>query len=176
MSFFKNTIQKLFIFATDVDGAAKTGLAATITAQISKDGGTTYATNDTNPTELDATDAPGIYYFDTTAAETNCDCVILQAVSSTAGVTIRPVVIYTDLYRINAAVATDAGNSTTSFKTTLTSATDDFYNDAFLLITSGTLTGQVRMVTNYVGSSKIITCDAFTAIPADAVTFVLINQ
>ena len=176
MSLFKNTIQKIFIFVTDYNGAAKTGIAATITAQISLDGGTTNATNDANPTELDATDAPGIYYFDTTAAEMNCDCVVLQAATTTAGCTIRPVIIYTDLYRFNAAVATDAGNSTTSFKTTLTSAVDDFYNYAFLLITSGALLGQVRRVTDYVGSSKIITCDAFTSIPADAVTFVLINQ
>jgi hypothetical protein len=72
MAVYKNKIsQKVACFAYDsTDGSAKTGDAAQITAQISKDGAATAATNDVNPTELDATDAPGIYIFDMTQAET----------------------------------------------------------------------------------------------------------
>ena len=78
-----------------VANAPKIGDAANITAQISLDGGATAATNDTNPTELDATDAPGVYIFSMTQAETNADLVILHAVSSTADIQLDTVIIYT---------------------------------------------------------------------------------
>ncbi len=73
----------------------KTGDAANISAQISKDGAATAATNDVAPTELDAADAPGIYLFNMTQAESNGDLVILAAVSSTADIDLQPVIIYT---------------------------------------------------------------------------------
>ncbi len=73
----------------------KTGDAANITAQISKDGGACAATNDVHPTELDAVDAKGIYIFDLTQAETNGDMIVLSPVSSTADITLKPVIIYT---------------------------------------------------------------------------------
>ena len=94
---FKNVAsQKLAVFAwNNASGAPKTGDAGNITAQISKDGGTTAATNDVAPTELDATDAPGVYLFDLTQAETNANLVILSAVSSTADIDLQPVIIYT---------------------------------------------------------------------------------
>jgi len=94
---FKNVAgQKIAVFAWDnASGAPKTGDAANISAQISIDGGTTAATNDTAPTELDATDAPGIYLFDMTQAESNGDLIILSAVSSTADIDLQPVIIYT---------------------------------------------------------------------------------
>jgi hypothetical protein len=93
---FKNVAsQKVAVFAWDnAAGAAKTGDAANITAQISIDGGATAATNDVNPTELDATDAPGTYIFDLTQAETNGDMIILQAASATSDIEIRPVFAY----------------------------------------------------------------------------------
>ncbi len=97
MPFYKNTSsQKIFIFAWDsINDSGKTGDAANITAQISKDGGTPAATNDTNPTELDATDHPGVYYFDMLQAETNADAIILSAVSSADDVLIDPMIIHT---------------------------------------------------------------------------------
>lgn len=88
--------QKVAVFAWDnANGIAKTGDAANITAQISIDGGVSAATDDTNPTELDATDHPGTYLFDTTQAETNGDLIIITAVSSTDDIDIKPVFIYT---------------------------------------------------------------------------------
>jgi len=94
---FKNVAsQKIAVVAYDTSGEDyKTGDASNITAQISKDGGATAATNDVNPTELDATDAKGVYLFDMTQAETNADLIVVSAVSSTANITIEPVVIYT---------------------------------------------------------------------------------
>lgn len=109
MTIYKNVgSQKLAIFAYDsTDGSAKTGDSANITAQISLNGGTTAATNDTNPTELDATDAPGIYIFDLTQAETNADLIIVAPVSSTGDVLIDPIIIYT-IPGTNTAIAANA--------------------------------------------------------------------
>lgn len=98
MPLYKNVAsQKIAVYARDTaNDTEKTGDAANITAQISIDGGATAATNDTNPTELDATDAPGIYIFDMTQAETNGDMIILSPTSSTGDVQLEPVIIYTD--------------------------------------------------------------------------------
>ena len=107
MPFYKNVAsQKIAVFAWDTDDSTeKTGDAANITAQISKDGAATAATNDVNPTELDATDAPGIYIFDMTQAETNADMVILFAKSATSDIKIEPVNIYTDTLQSVANIA-----------------------------------------------------------------------
>lgn len=78
---------------------------------------------------------------------------------------------------ITGTVTTDGGNSATSFETDLASAVDDFYKDAYLKITSGALQGQIKKVTGYVGSTKIITVSGgFTGTPADGVTFDIINE
>lgn len=97
MAIYKNaTSQKLAVFAYDLtNGTPVTGNASNITAQISLDGGATAATNDVNPTELDATDAPGIYIFDLTQAETNADLLIVVPVSATSDVELDPSIIYT---------------------------------------------------------------------------------
>jgi len=94
---FKNVAsQKVAVFAWDnAAGAAKTGDAANISAQISKDGAATAATDDVAPTELDSTDAPGIYIFDMTQAETNADLVVIAPVSSTGDIVLRSVILYT---------------------------------------------------------------------------------
>ena len=90
--------QKVAVYAWDnAAGAAKTGDAANITAQISIDGAACAATDDTNPTELDATDAPGTYIFDMTQAETNGSLIVIQAVSATSDIEIRPVYHYPTL-------------------------------------------------------------------------------
>lgn len=103
---YKNVAsQKLAVYAWDsINDSGKTADAANITAQISLDGAATAATNDANPTELDATDAPGIYIFDLTQAETNADMIVLSAVSATADILIEPIIIYTaDLNDLSAA-------------------------------------------------------------------------
>jgi len=88
--------QKVLIFAWDtVARSPKTGDAGNITAYISKDGGAAVQSDDDNPTELDATDLPGIYAFDLLQAETNCDLFALKAGSSTADVEVDPVIVYT---------------------------------------------------------------------------------
>jgi hypothetical protein len=89
--------QKIAIYAHDTSAdAAKTGDAGNITAQISLDFGAATATDDTNPTELDATDHPGVYYFNLTQAETNADVIVISAVSSTGNVAIDPIQVFTN--------------------------------------------------------------------------------
>lgn len=74
-------------------------------------------------------------------------------------------------------VVTDGGNSASSFKTSRTEATNDYWMDALLLITSGALVGQIKKVTAYDGTTKVITVDTgFTGTPADDVTFLLVNR
>ena len=94
---FKNVAsQKVAVFAWDnAAGSAKTGDKVQISAEISKDGGASAATNDAEPTELDATDHPGIYIFDMIQAETNADLIVITPVSSTTDIVLRPVIIYT---------------------------------------------------------------------------------
>lgn len=97
MAIIKNTSgQRLPVYAVDANGAAVTGDAANITAYISKDGGTPVATNDTNPTELDATNTPGLYIFSLSKSETNCDLLVLTPTSVTSGVILSPLIIYTE--------------------------------------------------------------------------------
>lgn len=94
---FKNVAgQKVAVYAFGtVAGVGKSGDAANITARITKDGGASAATNDANPTEIDATFMPGLYLFDMTQAETNADLVIVHPLTVTADIQIEPIFIYT---------------------------------------------------------------------------------
>jgi len=94
---YKNVAsQKIAVFAyTPADGAAKTGDAAQITAYLSKDFAAGAATNDTNPTELDGTNMPGWYVFDLTQAETNAEVIVLAPKSSTSGVVLDQIQVFT---------------------------------------------------------------------------------
>lgn len=91
---FKNVAsQKVRVFAFADAGHASldagepvTGDAANISARVAVDNAALAASNDTAPTEIDATNAPGFYEFDPTQAETNGDVVEWYPKSSTAGV------------------------------------------------------------------------------------------
>lgn len=148
MAIYKNVAgQKVAVYAFDGTTAAgsdpaKTGDAANITAQISLDGGVAASTNDVNPTELEATDHPGIYVFDLTQAETNADMIVLSAVSATGNILIDPVVIYT----LPEPVAiTDVISDGTALN--CTSGTLD------AVTTAGSVTGAVGSVTGNVGGN-----------------------
>ena len=179
MSIYKNVAsQKIAVYAVDANGDPVTGDAANITAQIGIDWGTPAATNDANPTEYESTDFPGWYLFDLTQTETNAAVIALAPVSATDGVYLEPIIVSTRPLpsHTTGSVQTDGSNAATTFKTDLSETTDDHWKDAFLLLTSGSLAGQVRQVTGYNGTTKFITVDAFTGTPADGVTFVLINR
>lgn len=73
----------------------KTGDAANLTAYVKKDGGAVTALTDTSATEEDATNAPGLYTFDVAQAETNADRLLFSGKSSTSGVRVIPLTVYT---------------------------------------------------------------------------------
>lgn len=116
MAVYKNKAsQKVACFAYDsTDGSAKTGDESNITAQISIDGAATAATNDTNPTELDATDAPGVYLFDLTQAESDGDLLVIAPVSATSDILIEPLIVYTEPEQRSANVTAMAADTLTA--------------------------------------------------------------
>jgi len=75
-------------FATDADGG-KTGDKAQFTLKLVKDG--VLDGVDGSITEVDSTNAPGMYWVPLTAAENTGSMITLCGVSSTSGVTINPV-------------------------------------------------------------------------------------
>ena len=95
---FKNVAAKFIVFAFDATtNVPKTGDGANITAYVSKDYGTVTVLADTTATEMDATNAPGYYLFDAAQGETNADCLLVTAKSSTANIKLigAPATIYT---------------------------------------------------------------------------------
>lgn len=88
--------QKIALFVYDsATGAPKTGDASNITVYVNKDWGGVTALGDTSATELSATNDPGSYSFDLTQAETNASTLRFSGKSSTAGVAVVPLTVYT---------------------------------------------------------------------------------
>ncbi len=113
MSLMRNVAsQQVAVVARDVNNIPIDDAAANITAKISKDGAGAVATNDVNPAELSAADAPGVYLFDMTQAETDAGLVVLQAVTTTSGVHFDPVLIHSDNQAIGAGGITAAAFAT----------------------------------------------------------------
>lgn len=113
--------QKIAVYAYLTTGdtpGPKTGDAANITAKIFQDGGAAATTDDANPTELDSTNAPGVYLFDLTQGESNADLIVLKAVSATSGVMIEPVILYTEAWPTATEIATAVWNALTSTMST----------------------------------------------------------
>lgn len=71
----------------------------------------------------------------------------------------------------------DASPTTTDFDgDSGLSSTNDFYNEAFLMFVTGTLAGIARQITDYVGSSRNLTVDAFPSAPSNGDEFVIIGN
>ncbi len=71
----------------------------------------------------------------------------------------------------------DTSASPTSFITALTNSTDDFYKNAVLTFTSGSLNGQSRRISAYNSTTKTITLDpALTSAPANGDGFTIVKQ
>jgi hypothetical protein len=172
--------QKIPVYAHDIlNDTGKTGDAANITARVSLDGGAVAQSNDANPTELDATYAPGVYIFDMTQAEMNCEMGILYAKSATANIKLDPVIYLPqpDVPGTFGAV-NDASPSTTEFDTDITEATADHFKDAYLHFLSGANTGQSNPISAYAlsGGKGVFTTSAFTDAPATGDRFVVLGS
>ena len=89
--------------------APKTGDAANHTLKVIKDG--TAATPTNSPSEVDATNCPGVYKLALTAAEMGYNTVSVAGKSSTASVAIIPIHITTEGGNLDAAVSSRAPES-----------------------------------------------------------------
>ncbi len=58
-----------------------------------------------------------------------------------------------------------AGAATSITLSTMASASDDFYNNYYITIVEGTGAGQIRQITDYVGSTKVATVATWTTNP-----------
>jgi hypothetical protein len=94
--FFRNLAnQGVYLYALDGSGNPKPGDAANITATISKDGNlTAVATATAHPSPV--ANQPGVYWLPLSQAETDANAFSVYPVSSTGGVTLDPVIAYTD--------------------------------------------------------------------------------
>jgi len=93
---FKGVATKITLLAIDtVTNSPKTGDAANLTAYVKKDGGTVTVLADTSATEDSATNAPGLYTFDVSAAETTADWLEFSGKSSTTNVRLIPKTVFT---------------------------------------------------------------------------------
>lgn len=163
----KNAAGKLFVYAHNIlTDAPVTGDAANITAQVSIDGGASAAVADTNPTELAATDHPGVYVFDLTAAETNGDVLCVSATSTTDGVQLNPQIVYTlpadlddDIYIAQVDRVIDDANARDEY-------TVVWYRDG-VPVTSGITLPKIQVVQRSDGSD-LVTESAMTQIGSTA--------
>lgn len=168
--------QKIAVYAWDTaNDVPKTGDAANITAQISKDFGAAAATNDTNPTELDATDHPGIYVFDLTQAETNADAIVISPVSGTSDIVLEPVQVFTEnraMYGIKAVGTAQAADATS---VTLAAA-EAFANDTLIgniISVYGSDQGYSQEKVILDSAGDVVTVSAFTVTPTGTITYVI---
>ena len=88
--------QSITMLAIDTaTGKPKTGDAANLTAYVSKDDGAVTALGDASASELNATNAKGLYTWTLTQAETNADKLVFSGKSTTTNVELIPVTVYT---------------------------------------------------------------------------------
>lgn len=181
---FKNLAgQKIRVLALDSAGAPKTGDAANITAYIAKDRGTLTALTDTTATEISATNAPGVYEFDVSQTESNCDVFDITGKSATAGVSIVPQLNQHTVRAQLFATGTVGGTpSTTSIPTSALSiagAAADQFKGRIIVFDANTATAALRgQATDITASTNAatptFTVSALTTAPAVGDTFHII--
>lgn len=130
-----------------------TGGLTGMDAEISGDGGA-FADIAASEAEVGVT---GYFTCDLAATETAYDHVIFQFKATNAGAV-------TFIEHIDFEPALDSGVAQAGASGTITlraaaSATNDLYNGAVIEIVRGTGAGQIRTVTDYVGSTKVATVD-----------------
>lgn len=144
--------------------------------QISKDGGA-FANITTLPTVSPASGRS--VQVSLSATEMAADSIVIQFVDA-AGAEWND--LFVDLqtdgvltgFEVDDAVATP---TTTVFRTSLTEATDDHFNDMFAHFISGNLQGQSRKISDYDGTNKEITlATALTEAPADGDKAIIVGR
>ncbi|MBI5071788.1 SH3 domain-containing protein [Candidatus Falkowbacteria bacterium] len=113
-----------------------------------------------------------INWSDVTTIKNNVDTINTNVNTINANVD-----ILIGAFIVTQSTVNDASPSVTSFITSLTNSTDDFYKNSVLTFTSGALNGQVRRISAYNGTTKSITLDpALTSAPANGDAFTIAKQ
>ena len=121
--------------------------------------------------------AQALYAPATAAALTTVDTVvdaikvITDAIGATAAANLALTLSGTGVV---AGTASGTPDTTTIPASDLASSVDDFYNGRVLLVTSGSLAGQITDVSDYTGSTKTLTVVAMTTALTATETFLLI--
>lgn len=151
MSYLKNTAsQKFNVLAVNTaTGLPVTGDSANVTAKISIDSAAFASLTDTNPTELDATNAPGVYVFDLSQSETNGDVLTIIPSSSTANVQMDMLNIYT-------VVLNDYKADVSALATSSALATVDTNVDAVLVDTGTSIPAQITALNDFDPASDAV--------------------
>jgi len=167
---FKNVgSQKCIFFAFDsTTNLPKTGDGANITPYRSLDQGTVTVLGTTTATELDSTNAKGYYSCVLTQAETNGDCLLLSAKSSTANVVVigAPAVIYLDPPNYTKTSVDSNGRlDIINVNGTAQTARD---LGASVLLSAGTGTGQLDFTSGVVKGNAVQILGTAVSTPATA--------
>lgn len=138
-------------------------------AEISKDGGSFNDCSD----EAHDIGTTGFFYVDLTAAETACDhitfvqkCADADTIYFIEKITFEPAA--------DSGVAQSATSSSIVLRASAT-ATDDYYNGLDIEIVDGTGKGQVRRITDYVGSTVTATIDRGWATNPDSTSVYIVH-
>ena len=143
-------------------------IAATVAGNV---GGISGVTFPANFEHLSITDNTGLIDLTQTAADKVWGTTV-RVLTAPTNLTGMSVVIT----RPTGVVVTDGSNTTTDFKTDLSSSETDYIKDAYLKFTSGANINQVKKIAAYNGSTKFVTVAAFTDAPAGSDAFVIINE
>lgn len=150
----------------DEDGDPVTGL--TPDSEISKNGDTAVDTA-TEAAEIafDTVTNKGFYQLQLSAAEMTCDVAAITVYTGVATSQATCIVLYPKkLPLILSGVAGATGNDTTHIHIPDGVAINDFYNGCLVFLKDHTGANQVRMITDYVASTKLATVSpAFATAP-----------
>lgn len=201
-----DTTKYLYFVALDATDlkTRETGLSS-FTVRRSRNGGASAAYTTPTINETDSSNMPGVYELlvdeDTTLDSGDDEQEVVLHITATG---MAPVTRVFTLFRpkitagqtvtaasgranadvkawngsaaVSGTVQTNGANTAASFETDLTETEDDHWTGAYCVLTSGALLGQVRKITGYNGSTKVLAVQAFTDVPADAVTFDVIHR
>lgn len=166
---------RLMFDTNDAAGGA-TGLDTAGTVSVYKDGSTTQSTAGVTVTNnFDGVTGIHLVEIDTSASTfyvVGADYHVVLAGGDIDGETINAVLGSFSIENRRTEVLTHCSVATDNTATSFTlggtlSSTNDFYNGQLLVGTSGTNKGVVREITDYVGSTKVVTvAPGFPATPA----------
>jgi hypothetical protein len=175
--------RRIYFMCVDVNNL-QTRLQAsdmsTFTVRISKNGAAAGAAAAAAPTEIDATNAKGMFYVELAVADIGTAGHAVLVITNAGGTkTMERLEITLEVQQAIVASAITGTLTTSTFTTDRTEATTDYWKDALVLFLTGNLAGQVKEVGAYNGTTKMFTLTSglvFTAAPANGDVFEIINR